>query len=417
MDYQLLGNITLFKNLPDAVLQQIAACMITVEYPENTVIIHEGEPGDDFYVVLSGSIEVIKALGTADERLLASRAHGDFVGELSLVNPDGLRTASVRTCQPSQLWRMNHRDFEALLHKEKDLAIEMIRTLSARLTYAHNMTIQDLHEKNRELQVAYDELKAAHEQIVEKERLERELQLAREIQQSLLPPQLPELPGYEFGALMDPARAVGGDFYDLFQLDSDRVGIVIGDVADKGVPSAIVMSQTRALIYAEAVLELTPSEVLRQVNRYLMQMGTPKMFITVLYGVLDCQTRQFCYARAGHELPIRLWGGQATEILSSGKGQPLSLFDTPTFDEQTLLIEPGMVLLFYTDGMVDCRNPAGEPFGPARIKGLLPTLAHLPAQKICKTLRENLLAFQQNAPQDDDVTVIALCAQENRANP
>ena len=301
MDYKLLSKIALFKNLTDPVLQQIAACMSVVECPENTVIIREGEPGDDFFVVLSGGIDVIKALGTPDERLLASRGVGDFVGELSLVNPDGLRTASVRTHSPSQLWRMDHRDFESLLYKEKALAFEMIRALSERLTYAHNMTIQDLHEKNLELQEAYDDLKAAHEQIVQKEKLEKELQLAHDIQQSLLPPQLPEVPGFEFGALMYPARAVGGDFYDIFQLDADRVGLVIGDVADKGVPSAMVMAQTRALIYAEAALELTPAQVLQQVNVHLMQMGTPKMFVTVLYGVLDARTRQFSYARAGHE--------------------------------------------------------------------------------------------------------------------
>lgn len=413
MDYKLLGNIPLFKNLSDAVLQQIASCMTIVECPENTVIIREGEPGDDFFVVLSGGIDVIKALGTPDERLLASRGVGDFVGELSLVNPDGLRVASVRTRDLSQLWRMDHRDFETLLYKEKALALEMIRALSERLTYAHNMTIQDLHEKNQELQEAYDDLKAAHEQIVEKEKLERELQLAHEIQQSLLPPHLPEVPGFEFGALMYPARAVGGDFYDLFQLDADRVGLVIGDVADKGVPSAMVMAQTRALIYAEAALELTPAQVLQQVNIHLMQMGTPRMFVTVLYGVLDARTRQFSYARAGHELPLRYCEGQVAQILPAGKGQPLSLFDTPTFDEQTLTVEPDTLLLFYTDGMVDCRNPAGEAFGLNRVKTLFAQSTALPAQEICKNLRENLCAFQQNAPQDDDVTILVLRTKDD----
>jgi serine phosphatase RsbU (regulator of sigma subunit) len=411
MDYRLLNNIVLFKNLPDTVLHQIALRMTVVDYDEDTVIIREGEPGDNFYVVLSGGIQVIKALGTPDERLLVSRGMGEFVGELSLVNPDGLRTASVRTRGPSQLWRMNHHDFEALLYEQKDLALEMIRALSERLTYAHNLTIQDLHEKNHELQEAYDDLKAAHEQIVEKERLEKELQVAHEIQQSLLPPELPNLPGYDFGALMYSARAVGGDFYDLIPLDEDRVGIVIGDVADKGVPSAIVMAQTRALIYAEAAHDNTPAEVLQQVNSHLMEMGTPKMFVTVLYGVLDRRTRQFCYARAGHELPLRLFPGQSAEILPSSKGQPLSIFETPTFDEQTLVIEPGMLLLFYTDGLLDCRNPAGEPFGLSRVKNLLPTLSALPAQNICEYLRDHLRQYQQQAPQDDDVTVMVLRAE------
>ncbi len=134
----------------------------------------------------------------------------------------------------------------------------MVREMSTRLTNSQSQAIQVLQQKNRQLQEAYDELKAAQEQIVEKEKLERELQLAREIQLSILPRTLPQIGGYDLGALCEPARAVGGDFYDIFLLDQDRLGVVIGDVTDKGVPAAIYMAQTRALIRAKAAADLSP---------------------------------------------------------------------------------------------------------------------------------------------------------------
>ena len=303
---------------------------------------------------------------------------------------------------------MAHQDFETLLQQHSDLALQTIRALGGRLTYAHNMTIQDLHEKNLQLQSAYLELQEAHEQIVEKKRLERELQLAREIQQSILPDVLPKFAGYDFGALMSPARAVGGDFFDVFPLGRDRIGVVIGDVADKGIPSAIFMAQTHAMVYTEATRCKSPTEVLIRVNRHLMRMGTSKLFVTVLYGVLDRRKNEFTYARAGHEIPLLLAHGQPIEFVQWGQGQPLGMFEHPTLDQQVLPLSPGTTLLFYTDGLADCRNPAGEFFGIDRVKALLPTLQHLQAPKICEQIWERLSDFQQGAAQDDDVTMVVL---------
>ncbi len=189
------------------------------EVPPGTILFQEGDVGDNFYIIIQGQVEVVKALGSHEERLIALRGPSEFIGELSLINRDGLRTAGVRARGPTQLWEMTHADFDALLERQPKLAFEIVTVLGERLTSAHNASIRDLLEKNRQLQHAYDELKDAQAQIIVKERLERELQLAYEIQMSILPQTLPQLAGYDFGSCIVPARAVGGDFFDLLALN------------------------------------------------------------------------------------------------------------------------------------------------------------------------------------------------------
>jgi serine phosphatase RsbU (regulator of sigma subunit) len=410
MNIKLLEKIPIFENLPTNVLEQIASAMTMNKFPPNTVIFREGDRGDELYIVLDGQLDVIKSLGSPEEQLIASRGPGEFVGELSLVNRDGLRTASIRTHGATQLWQISHGVFNALLQKHSELSLQLIRALGARLTYAHNMSIQDLHEKNEELQKAYDDLKAAYKQIVEKERLEKELQVARRIQLSILPNILPQADGYEFGALMEPARAVGGDFYDIFQIDKNRIGILIGDVTDKGVPSALYMAQSHALIYSEAMRCKTPVKVLRRVNTYLSKMGSSHLFVTVIYGIIHIRERKFHYARAGHEIPI-LHLGKEERPLPWNRGQPLGLMANPFFDEQTVILENNSSLFLYSDGITDCRNAHGEFFGIERVHNFLHTHNHLPAQEICDQLWQSLLTFKHGAVQDDDVTLLVIKTQ------
>ncbi|NJN43859.1 MAG: SpoIIE family protein phosphatase [Anaerolineae bacterium] len=162
---------------------------------------------------------------------------------------------------------------------------------------------------------------------------------------SILPNTLPQIKGYDFGALMEPARAVGGDFYDIFQIDKNRIGIVIGDVTDKGVPSAIFMAQAHALIYAEAMRCKTPLLVLQRVNNYLRNMGASHLFVTVIYGVLHLRERRIQYARAGHELPI-YHHGKSERPVTWNPGQPLGLMANPAFDEQEMHLEKIQVFSF-----------------------------------------------------------------------
>lgn len=162
------------------------------------------------------------------------------------------------------------------------------------------------------------QLRAAQAELVKKERMERELELARQVQQSVLPRIFPLMPGYTFAARNEPARQVGGDFYDVILLDAHCFGVVIADVSDKGMPAALYMALTRSLLLAEARRERSPFTVLTNVHRLLLELGEPNMFVTVFYGVVDGPARRLTYARAGHDRPLLLRGGNVQSLGGTG---------------------------------------------------------------------------------------------------
>ncbi len=194
---ELLSKVPLLSDLPVAEQRRLTSTLRVVELGAGAVLFCEGEPGDSLYIVIEGRVDVILALGSTDEKVIASLGPGEFMGEMSLLLPGGQRTASVRSNGPTRLWLLARADFDALLHCQPSLAYTMIRTLSQRLDVTNNPTFRDLKEKNLQLQQAYDELKSAQAQIIEKERLERELQVAAEIQVSILPQELPQVHGFD----------------------------------------------------------------------------------------------------------------------------------------------------------------------------------------------------------------------------
>jgi sigma-B regulation protein RsbU (phosphoserine phosphatase) len=348
-------------------------------------------------------------MGSPDERLLGTLEPGDFTGEMSLLIPDGHRTASVRILEPCSMWVMDRGAFDGLLHRRPGMVYSIVRVLSQRLSATNNATFRDLQLKNIQLQRAFDELKAAQTQLIEKERLEKELQLAAEIQMSILPHTLPRLVDYDFGAYINPARQVGGDFYEIIKLDEDRAVVIVGDVADKGVPSAIFMARTHALLVAETLHISEPAEVLTRVNQVLTQMQQSDLFVTVIYGVLDRRTRTFTYTRAGHEIPLVLTA-DGVRRMPHGPGQPVGILDDPVFDTQVIEMPPGSSVLLFTDGMTDCRNPAGKEFGRQRLEDEFAGLTGLSGQGVCEALAIKLGMYQDGSPQDDDVTLVAIHA-------
>lgn len=409
---ELLRQLPLFIDLPLGELKYLAYTLQNLTLEAGTIVFHEDDLGDRFYIVVSGSLEVIMGMGTPDEKLLATLGPGDYSGEMSLLVPGGKRSASIRTRETSQMLVMTRDAFDELLHRQPHLAYSMVQVISNRLRHSDNAAFRDLREKNRQLQTAYDELKAAQAQIIEKEKLEKELQLAAEIQMSLLPRTLPGMPGLDFGGHMDPARSVGGDLYDVFQIDADRIGVLIGDVADKGVPSAIFMARTHALLTAESLRGESPGQVLRSVNTSLTRLEQSDLFVTVIYGIYNLRSAVFSYARAGHELPMLLDASGQVQELPKKESLPIGLFPAIPLDEQEINIPPGGTLLLFTDGMCDCRSPQGEEFGRERIASGLAALHGKTAVETCAGLVQALLDFRQGAAQDDDVSLVTL----HRAN-
>jgi len=408
MSSNLLARIPFFTALPPDELDRLVAELDVVKLDSGDILFREGDPGEHLYVVVNGELEILMAPNTDNELILNLLHEGEYLGEMSFVQPGGLRTASARARGDVVLLSMSHSQFRELLQHYPQLSTAMVSVLSQRLDSTNVATFRDLTEKNRQLQQAFDELKAAQEQLIEKERLERELKVAADIQMSILPDILPVHAKFDFGGRILPARQVGGDFYDIFVLDEDKIGVLIGDVADKGVPSAIFMARAHALIIAEADRATTPGDVLRMVNKHITQLEKSTQFVTTLYGVLDTRTAEFSYARAGHEPPLLLDERGEVLRLPHKSGMALGLWENIVLDENSLFLPQGSLLVLFTDGMTDCRNPRGEPFGLERIKLTMAGLSNATAQLCCDQLFDTLMMYQSGAKQDDDVTLVAV---------
>jgi sigma-B regulation protein RsbU (phosphoserine phosphatase) len=237
------------------------------------------------------------------------------------------------------------------------------------------------------------------------------LELARQVQQSVLPRIFPLVPGYTFAARSDPARWVGGDFYDVIHLDADRFALVIGDVSGKGMPAALYMAQTHSLLRAEARREDSPLAVLYSVHRLLQALGRSSMFVTVFYGIVEGAERRLTYARAGHDRPLLLRGGEIQSL--GGEGTILGFPDLEDLylSEEVVDLCSGDRLILYTDGLIDILSTGGQPFGLERLLTLLESHANLPPSDLCATTFADLAAYQQAAEQFDDMTLLVTSVQ------
>ncbi|HKF39183.1 MAG TPA: SpoIIE family protein phosphatase [Ktedonobacteraceae bacterium] len=238
------------------------------------------------------------------------------------------------------------------------------------------------------------------------ERIQHELRVAQLIQKTLLPKDLPALPGWQISEYYQAARQVGGDFYDFIYFDDGRLGLVIGDVTDKGVPAALLMATTRSVLRAVAQRVAAPGEVLERVNEILHPDIPPKMFVTCLYALLDPESGQLRYANAGHDLPYhRHTTGEVTELRATG--MPLGLMPGMHYEEKETQLAPGEVILFHSDGIVEAHNEHREMFGFPRLMRLVG--AHEDGKTLKQFILDDLAAFTgANWEQEDDITMVTL---------
>jgi sigma-B regulation protein RsbU (phosphoserine phosphatase) len=411
MSTNVLAHVPLFVDLPNNELDRLQSELEVLRLSAGEILFREGERGEHLYIIVSGELEILMGPGLENELILNIIHEGEYIGEMSLLQPDGQRTTSARAHGDVTLLSMSRSQFRDLLSRQPQLAKSMISVLSQRLVNTNLQTFRGLTEKNRQLQKAIDDLKAAQEQLIEKKRMERELEVAADIQMSILPDVLPVHPNFDFGGRILPARQVGGDFYDVFEVGENKFGVLIGDVADKGVPSAIFMARAHALVIAEADSTPEPGEVLRKVNTHITRLEKSTQFVTALYGVLDTVTGEFKYARAGHEPPLLLDADGSIQRLPFQSGMALGLWENIALDEHSFVMPKGSLLVMYTDGITDCRNQKGEPFGLERVKSTISGMKAFTAQAGCDQLFETLHQYQNGAKQDDDVTLVAIHAK------
>jgi serine phosphatase RsbU (regulator of sigma subunit)/anti-sigma regulatory factor (Ser/Thr protein kinase) len=242
-------------------------------------------------------------------------------------------------------------------------------------------------------------------EVRQRERIEQELRVAQLIQQQFLPEELPDLAGWSFAAFYGPAREVGGDFYDFIKLPEGQVGIVVGDVTDKGVPAALVMATTHSILRAEAPRLVAPSEVLTRVNNLLVDEMPAHMFVTCLYAVLNPETGQLRYANAGHNVPYVSTEGGVTELRATG--MPLGLLPEMEYEEKEATLAPGDTVLLHSDGLAEAHNPNREMFGFPRVASLTGEASD--GEVLIDRLLKELQEFVgPELEQEDDITLVTL---------
>jgi predicted ester cyclase len=245
------------------------------------------------------------------------------------------------------------------------------------------------------------------QEISERERIEQELKVARDIQQASLPKEVPTLEGWQISPYYKPAREVGGDFYDFFDLEGGRVGVVVGDATGKGMPAALVAQASSNMLraVAQAFGSTSPGEVLARVNETLVARIPPNMFVTCFYAILDPKSGNLTYANAGHDLPYLHRNGDADELRAIG--MPLGLMPGMGYEEKEITMQAGETSLFYSDGLVEAHDPTGEMFGFPRLRELVAVYGEDQALEV--TLLEELHTFVGAGwEQEDDITLLTL---------
>src|SRR5919202_2009398 len=244
---------------------------------------------------------------------------------------------------------------------------------------------------------------------IERERIEQEPLVARRIQQASLPKEVPTLEGWQITPFYQPAREVGGDFYDFFELDEERLGVVVGDATGKGVPAALVAEATSNMLraLAQGLGSSSPGEVLERVNETLLARIPPNTFVTCFYAILDPQSGSLTYANAGHNLPCCRHDVRAVIELDA-RGMPLGLMPGMSYEESARALVPGDGVLFYTDGLIEAHSPGGEMFGAPRLRSLLGERPE-GGMDLSAALMKELNRFTgEEWEQEDDITLLTL---------
>ncbi|MCI0393818.1 MAG: SpoIIE family protein phosphatase [Chloroflexi bacterium] len=405
------GATTIFRNifegLDDRALEVLRTRAIKRTYPVESVLCRQGEVEHTFYVLVEGRVAIVQQLEDGQERLLAVRGPRDYFGELGLLD-DTPRMASCVAITDVKVLEVTEEVFDALIEESPSVAYAIMRHVVQLLRENDQQAIAEQIAKNLELQKAYGELQAAQAELVEKERLERELEIAAEVQRTLLPGSLPVYANYRFAAYLRPARQVGGDFYDALELDDEHVGLLLADVADKSVQAALFMAVSRTLFMVESQRSLEPAAVALAVHQGMLDIAsTAESFVTAFYGVLHRPSGRLTYVIAGHERPLLIRPDRPVEKLA-GRGRFLGMLPSLQLDEYAIQLQPGDRLLIFSDGLPDATSESDQQYGLERLVALLEKNQQATARELINLVADDALDWSGQAPAFDDLTLLAV---------
>jgi phosphoserine phosphatase RsbU/P len=387
----------LFEDVPrDAVERALAKCPVMVVDRE-TEILRPGAPNTSIYVLLSGRVAVY--LDERNSGNVVDIEPGGCFGELSMI--DGrLATAYVIAAPGSQLLRIDQELFWSELAPQPAVVRNMLRLLSYRMRVNHERVLHGLR-KQLELEI-----------------VQKELRVAREIQAGMLPASFPQ-PDSGFPldvyALMEPAKDVGGDLYDVFRSERGALYFMIGDVSGKGIPAALFMARTMnmvrmvsRLLRADGAKDIGPAEIIKHVNNELCQNNASLMFITLLVGHVDTQSGDLVYCSAGHPAPLRLAASEGPFELPCMRHAPLGLTPGRTYQDQSMQLGRGETLFAYTDGISEAENRDQECFGEKRLAEAMHRIRGADSRSLIAGVIEAVREFAAGTPPSDDITAIAI---------
>src|SRR3990167_1895621 len=239
-------------------------------------------------------------------------------------------------------------------------------------------------------------------------RIEEEMSIAQHIQLSMLPTQFPESSNFSIYGKSIPAKEVGGDFYDFYLFPEGKIGFVIGDVSGKGIPAALFMAVSRTVLYSLATLSNTPGQYIEYANKLLQKENEALMFVTLFYGVLDQTTGHLAYINCGHFLPITLRATGKVDLLGESDGSALGVIKDLQFRQHTAMMNPGDLILLYTDGITDAMNKEGEEYGSGRLLKRVKTEKHYDPKSMIDDIANDVNKYVEGQEQYDDITALAL---------
>ncbi len=274
----------------------------------------------------------------------------------------------------------------------------------------------DLDDLSRTIEKAIEQVRYIRESQQEHNQLEsikNDLAIAGEIQQTILPRSFPPFPELtevvDIYASMTPAKDVGGDFYDFFQIDDERIGLVIADVSGKGVPASLFMAVSRTLLRATALRGVSSAECLTYANKLLCKESLDSMFVTAFYGIYHYKTGMMDYTNAGHNPPYLLRGGRTVECLPVASNFVVGVFDDIEFESNTLTFGIGDTLLLYTDGVTEAFNDKREQFSESNLQDILASMHESSsAKEVVTSVLQSVKIFSGDYPQSDDITLLSL---------
>ena len=355
------------------------AYMKKENFKKGETLFKKGDKADKMFYIKKGSLKLVEI-----NKLIGEE---EVIGEMGLFVPSRERMATAVAQEDLEAYTMEKDNVINLFQRDSSLALKLLELTIKR--YSENLKAET----------------------AARERIESELRIAHDIQNSMLPrvfPPFPQRKEFDIFATMDPAKEVGGDFYDFFFVDKNKLCVVIGDVSGKGVPAALFMAISKTLFKTQALRGLSPKEIMTTVNDTLCLDNQMCMFVTVFFLILDTQTGEAEYCNGGHNPPLLCTQDGCFEFINVPKGFVVGAMENLQCEDKKLIFKPNDTIFLYTDGVTEAMNPKRELFSESRLKQGLAIVKDNGLQDIVASMRREIRNHAQDEPQSDDITMLLL---------